>query len=600
MPSTLQDARCQPTRWSRRLAILARIGLVAFLGVELFAAGDGQRGAVFSWPFLSLAAIHDVAMLRDWAADIVEIAWRVARYFGLLGALVAMSFARPTCFLPRQSRTVKVLVTAGVLALGLLVLSYHRLPTVRESTPVLAGLLLGVWVGGALQGGWAGVFRWILEVAALAAMLFVGSIWLTPSVTSAEPMPGLALTVNSEDKARLADVIRGQLAEATVPGAGDRQDAAVHLEFTETELNQLLSWFLATQFANCQARITLADDAVQCALSAQLESEKSRYVNVVFSGPLTIQDGQLDASVDSCRVGKLSVPPAWLENLIPPLLEELEKQSEFQRIVASIEDLKITPERAVIIGRRNELRDSVMPLLRGEFNTAQLERDGVSAQVQHLTQVGRESPPGDARFQAMLQAAFGLAQERSDENGHAVVENRAALWAMSYLIGFRRLELITGEILPGRERRRAVESLMPLTLRGREDWVKHFLISSVVTTLSNGIMSNVIGQWKERLDAQAGGSGFSFADLLADYAGRRFAIAATRNEESARRLQRAVVDGFTIDDLFPPADDLPESIPAAEWESRYGAGSGPEYQRLQQTIEQRLNSCRLLKLGRSR
>jgi hypothetical protein len=102
--------------------------------------------------------------------------------------------------------------------------------------------------------------------------------------------------------------------------------------------------------------------------------------------------------------------------------------------------------------------------------------------------------------------------------------------------------------------------------------------------------SDAAGLLKEELDAD-GGSGFSFADLLADRAGTTFAEVATRDEARAAAVQRRIAEGFWVDEFFPPADGLPEGIPDAQLQSRYGGVGGPLYRRTAEEIERRIAAC---------
>jgi hypothetical protein len=133
--------------------------------------------------------------------------------------------------------------------------------------------------------------------------------------------------------------------------------------------------------------------------------------------------------------------------------------------------------------------------------------------------------------------------------------------------------------------------LCRVTLRGRSDWTKHFWVSAAIAVLANETISNAAGLLKEELDADRGGSGFSFSDLLADRAGTTFALAATRHEASARVLQQRLAQGFRLEDFFPEAADLPEGIPDAELRSRYGGVGGEGYNRLIEEIERRVAAC---------
>jgi hypothetical protein len=112
--------------------------------------------------------------------------------------------------------------------------------------------------------------------------------------------------------------------------------------------------------------------------------------------------------------------------------------------------------------------------------------------------------------------------------------------------------------------------------------------------LASESLSDQAGLLKEELDAGEGGSGFSFSDLLADRAGTLFALAATRDEPSARRMQDRLAAGPQIDEIFPPASDLPEGIPDAKLQTEYGGVGGEKYNQVTEEIERRLATCAAL------
>jgi hypothetical protein len=198
-------------------------------------------------------------------------------------------------------------------------------------------------------------------------------------------------------------------------------------------------------------------------------------------------------------------------------------------------------------------------------------------------------PGGDARFEAALETAFTLARDRS-AGGSAVEENRAALLAVGIVLGHHRVAQSVGETLDDERARLAAALRSRTTLRGRADWTRHFALSGALAVISAVAPSDAAGLLKEELDAD-GGSGFSFADLLADRAGTTFAEVATRDEARAAAVQRRIAEGFWVDEFFPPADGLPEGIPDAQLQSRYGGVGGPLYRRTAEEIERRIAAC---------
>jgi hypothetical protein len=171
-----------------------------------------------------------------------------------------------------------------------------------------------------------------------------------------------------------------------------------------------------------------------------------------------------------------------------------------------------------------------------------------------------------------------------------VLENRAAIFALAILLGHPDLEPFVGEVFDAQLRARANRILGTVPLRGRDDWTRHFWVSAGLILLSNEGTSDRIGRLKEQLDSKAGGTGFSFADMLANFAGNRLALAAIRDQASARAVQDRLARQVDIDAIFPPADGLPENIPAAELERQYGGVGGRAYQAILDDIQRRLSA----------
>ena len=209
--------------------------------------------------------------------------------------------------------------------------------------------------------------------------------------------------------------------------------------------------------------------------------------------------------------------------------------------------------------------------------------------LQHLIAVYHLFPANADRSGLLTKTAFELAAERSQENDPQL-ENRAAIFALAILLGHQDLEMFVGELLDANQREQAKKIMGTVTLRGRQDLARHFAVSAALVLLSRESISDRIGVLKEELDSQAGGSGFSFVDLLADFSGTRFAIMATRDAATARAMQAKLARGFDVDAFFPKFDGLPEDIPAAELQSRYGGVGGTGYQAIIADINRRLDA----------
>ena len=129
----------------------------------------------------------------------------------------------------------------------------------------------------------------------------------------------------------------------------------------------------------------------------------------------------------------------------------------------------------------------------------------------------------------------------------------------------------------------------PVTLSGRDDFPKHFLVSAALAANAGKSLADAVGLYKEIQDAR-GGSGFSFNDIAADGAGTRFGELATGSADAARKLQQRVATGLSEADVMPASADLPEFMPEAEFVQRFGGVGGPEYSRMMTEIDARIDA----------
>lgn len=241
------------------------------------------------------------------------------------------------------------------------------------------------------------------------------------------------------------------------------------------------------------------------------------------------------------------------------------------------------------------LRQRAKQALRAAWGQPREVVEATSIQLEQLAAAAPRFPRrGDQQFTAFVREAFSLARQRSQQGNDPVIENRGAVLALAIVLGHARIATFVGEVSDERTRSRVGRYTGAVPVRGRRDWTRHFFVSAGMTLCFNAPVGDSIGVLKEKLDSAKGGSGFSFADLLADRAGVRFAQAATRDRAAAEQLQQLLSGPFVIDDIFPPAGDLPEGISDAAFQTRYGGVNGVGYRRLYDLIERRLDSCRAL------
>ena len=115
------------------------------------------------------------------------------------------------------------------------------------------------------------------------------------------------------------------------------------------------------------------------------------------------------------------------------------------------------------------------------------------------------------------------------------------------------------------ERAERLAALGVPTLRGRRDLCQHFVVSAALAELTGPGLAESAGLLKELNDRDAV-SGFSFADLAADYAGVTLAQSLTKFPEAIGWFR----NGVNLDDYMPPITGLREGLTAAKFAELFG------------------------------
>lgn len=542
---------------------------------------------------VSLWKLQDTRQLLVW---IRHAAWsglfEAVRYLPV-GFLVPLAFSS-TCSIRRRIFQSFALV---LLALGLTIVVASADRAIVSGGPLFdaplamfllpgIGCLLGAWIGmnwirGWVARLWLGPKLFLLIGIVGAAIVGLGWMAIEDTPLSFEPAH-----VTSAEKRRLVELVREKDPRDVEPG----QEQTLCL--TNEDLDLLLAWALTIGSGQRKARVELTDlsATLQCSVGLPFSGAKPRFINVTLAGQAQLDSGQLRLRASRLRIGRIVMPNWLLAMLSQTVTAEVHRDRHLNLLVESIRKLEIEPNGITVTYERVDLPRGFVAEVFDRLRPAGAIREPARVHVQHLLSLADRLPGGEARFGACLEAAFTLAQERS-RDGDPVLENRAAIFALATLLGHSRVQTFVGSLVDQESQPDALRVLNKTTLRGRSDWVKHFLVSAALSLISSEAASDATGLLKEELDAGEGGSGFSFADLLADRAGTTFALVATRDPEAARAMQRRLAKGFHSDDFFPPAEDLPEGIPDAELQRRYGGVGGEDYLKLVEEIERRVAAC---------
>ena len=540
---------------------------------------------------ISAANLRTWASLAAWTRAILWHALKSLLSFVPLGFLSVFSLPPREAWLDRVLRRwIPAVAVSFLLAALVHTLLARSVPATRFAAPGLLGLvmpwtgcLLGTWAGMAWARGTLARLLFLPELALLAALL-VGCGWAVYHFAVETAPASIEMPkVSSADRRHLYDLFAGKNPLKV------REGATVTLTITERELNLLLAWAQSVEDSARRARVKLDGSQGEILASIPIWG-RLRYLNITARGSLGVREGSLSMQADRLRIGRVEVPKFLLTVLSPMVARAVADDPRMQPILARLHSAQLqSGALTVSYGHGTPPKGFVSGLFH-DPDAAQIDTRAVHAQILNLIAAAPRLPRNsDARFGAAVRAAFRFAQDRSTNN-RAAEENRAAVLALGIALGHPHVETLIGRFLDDATRGALRSAFEGTTLRKRDDWPKHFFVSAALTVIAERKVSDAGGLLKEEKDA-AGGSGFSFGDLLADRAGTTFAQVATRDETSARALQARLAQGFMVDDFFPKAEDLPEGLQDADFQARYGGTGGEGYRRLTAEIERRIASC---------
>lgn len=334
----------------------------------------------------------------------------------------------------------------------------------------------------------------------------------------------------------------------------------------------LLTQYAASRWRRAMTRVTLRGGAADVQVSVDVPSLPiGRWINI----DATVADAAGLPVVQRLRIGGLPIPAFTAQPIAEFVLTRIGSDVPLAIAKEIVHGVAFTPTSVRIAYTwRNDattrMRDMLIPP--EDLRRLQLAHEDLSRLVR--AKAGGGPLPLMTLLRPMLQQAALRAR-----GGDAVAEHRAVLVTLASYVTQRPL---------GRYVRRAAAwtpiAPRPVTLAGREDLAKHFLVSAVVSSQSGNTLADAVGRTKE-VDDSRFGTGFSFVDLAADRAGTLFGEVATRSPE---RLEDAVAVGLAEADVIPAVADLPESMSEVQFIERFGGIGAPAYEAMMQRIESRL------------
>lgn len=356
---------------------------------------------------------------------------------------------------------------------------------------------------------------------------------------------------------------------------GQTPDVVQSIQLDETELNRLLNYAVELRRVSGLAAELGPGVATLTATLTVPPNPFGRYLNLTTD----VTEAPGGIRIRNLRLGDLPLPDA-LANWSARLAHQwLRRDKTYATLADAFSQVTFDENQATLDYRWHPELLTQIERKSAELLIAPEDQARMVAYANQLDALLKTHPRGS--IVPLIQVVAPLFAHAAKAGGDPREENRAALTAIAaYLGGISLPRLLEGD---SRSIRRAPRVL--LSLHGRRDFAEHLMISAAIAMNGSSRLANAIGLTKEEEDANKG-SGFSFTDLANDRAGVRLGERATGDGAAALQQRLAAVQ--TDDDLLPDFRDLPEFMPQAEFERRFGPVGSPRYQGVIRRIDQRL------------
>ncbi len=416
--------------------------------------------------------------------------------------------------------------------------------------------------------------RWVLGVAAALVVLAALPLLLAAAALQGAPTVVLTAPVDHNDVARAMRLLRQHDPRRAQPGRVGQ------LWLAERDIDVLLG-HAGQRWLGAVGRARLDRGAATLQFSAHLPARPlfalfGRWLNV----ELHLAETEHRPTIVALHIGRLRLPGGLVMWALPWLADRAGYAREAEMVADVVRQVRFAPRHLMVRyawGDNN--RQSVLASLLRPEETARL-----APYQQHLVELTAQPLHWQQPLTRLLQPLLLLAAERGEGDGQATAaEYRSAIVALTLYATGRGQGLMPPELPRPRP--------LQLTLGGRGDLALHFLVSATLAVEGTTPLAQAIGLYKEIADSR-GGSGFSFIDLAANQAGRRFGRLAVNDPH---RLHQALLGPLADGDLLPPVADLPEFLNEAEFKQRFGGVGEPPYQALVAEIERRVSTLPLLR-----
>ena len=396
-------------------------------------------------------------------------------------------------------------------------------------------------------------------------------------ITVIEPAP--AVVSNSGEQVNQAESVKKLMTQLSnsIKNRTNRQN----IDITQDQLNSLLG-FAQRAHGKIKGQVFINSHSTRILASYQLpKNPVGQYLNI----DILLLPG-LGIKVSHVKFGFINIPGNLALETLVYLANWYTNSDIASQFVQQVESVTMNEQK---------MRLSLLPLDKflKELNDVKQGMGGSSDEEMRLRtayylkqlsllSIGKRSTPQS--LANYIGPIFGLAKKRSNYDT-APKENEAAIFALAIYAGHHRFANLVGDVQP-KKGKVAQPEAKPI-LKSRTDLNQHFIFSAALKILSEQGLSIAIGEFKELMDRSDEGSGYSFVDLAADFAGVEFAIVAT-NPSSASSVQTLLAGTTNENVFFPNIDGLPEGLSKSDFTRIFTEVDSHEYLEMVRSINQRI------------
>ncbi len=258
---------------------------------------------------------------------------------------------------------------------------------------------------------------------------------------------------------------------------------------------------------------------------------------------------------------------------------------DFIDLVHNIESADLNENSlSLVVNWQPELIDRLANRTRQLFVTEE-DRLRIASYYEEISRIVATIPT-DLRavsLNTFLIPLFNYAADQSASSGDPVAENKSALQALAIYVNDEDIAALLGsEIAANLDPAPFIE----VRLQRRQDLAQHLVSIAAISTSAGAGFAELLSTTKEAYDARYR-SGFSFSDLTANAVGVTLATYATRDAETALKMQQRLSAIANESDYMPEVGSNRDGLSESDFARLYQDRSSAEYQ-------QRLNDIQAL------